>query len=77
MIAIFFALLACSTIVKLGGTTAECHATALGTCDLIYTCCDDTDCYFLIDDERFDCDEGRDCDAAVVEVEDYCGDTGG
>lgn len=55
---------------------ATCSSRTIGDCAEVQTCCSQTDCYYLADDTRIDCD-GTDCSAAAEEVVSTCGDTAG
>lgn len=75
MIALLFLFAACGG--GQPGALDECESHSLGSCETVQTCCNATDCYFLVDGEQYSCGgDGKDCDAAVAEIEDYCGDTG-
>lgn len=50
---------------------AECTATPYGTCTQVETCCTSTDCSFVVDGTTYAC-HGKDCDAAIADVEAYC-----
>lgn len=71
LIALFLLVAGCSS--GQAGALDECSAVPLGHCTKVQTCCNSTDCYFLVDDKEFFCDNGKNCDAAVAKVESYCG----
>jgi hypothetical protein len=50
----------------------ECTSAPLGACPSVQTCCNSTECYFLVNGEEFLCDDDKACDAAIAEVETTC-----
>jgi len=70
LIALFLSLVACDS-----SRLDECSSVPVGRCDSVQTCCNSADCYFVVDDQEFQCNDGKDCDAAAAEVEAHCSTT--